>query len=107
MQVVPGLFELIKELFVLYYYALIAYAIISTLVSFGVLDSRNRIVWSINDFLYKVTDPALRPIRAVLPNFGGVDLSFLVVLLLISYVVIPLITDIENAVVGAMLRNAS
>ncbi len=56
------------------------------LTSFGVLDTRNRIVWTINDFFYRITEPALRPIRNILPNFGGIDLSpwVLVVLLIIA-----------------------
>jgi len=53
------------------------------LVSFGVLDTRNRFVWTIGDFLYRVTEPALRPIRNVLPNFGGLDISPLVLILII------------------------
>jgi YggT family protein len=58
--------------------------VFQTLVSFNVLDTRNRFVWMIGDFLYKVTEPALRPIRRVLPNFGGIDLSPLVLLLIIA-----------------------
>ena len=56
------------------------------LTSFGVLDTRNHIVWTINDFFYRITEPALRPIRNMLPNFGGIDLSpwVLVVLLIIA-----------------------
>ena len=40
---------------------------------FGVLDTRNRIVWTIGDFLYRITEPVLRPIRNMLPNLGGID----------------------------------
>ena len=55
----------------LYKWIIIIAAIVSTLVSFGVLNTRNRIVWTITDFLYRITDPALRPIRRVLPNFAA------------------------------------
>jgi YggT family protein len=58
-------------------------AVVSTLASFGVLDTRNRIVWTIGDFLYRLTEPALRPIRNLLPNFGGIDISPLILILLI------------------------
>jgi YggT family protein len=68
-------------------------------MSFNVLDGRNRIVWTIADFLYRVTEPALRPIRARLPNLGGIDLSPLVLLLLITAVSIGVM-----AVRGYMLR---
>jgi YggT family protein len=50
------------------------------LTSFGVLDTRNRAVWTIGDFLYRLTEPALRPIRNMLPNLGGLDLSPLVLI---------------------------
>ena len=77
------LYQIAEELLSLFKWAIILAAVVQTLISFGVLDTRNRIVWSIGDFLYRVTEPALRPIRRRMPNFGGLDLSFLVVLLLI------------------------
>ena len=49
-----------------------------------VLDSRNRLVWTISDFFCRVTEPVLRPIRRFLPNLGGVDLSPLVLILLLQ-----------------------
>jgi YggT family protein len=67
----------------LYLWAVILAAVVSTLASFGVLDTRNRIVWTIGDFLYRLTEPALRPIRNFLPNFGGIDISPLILILLI------------------------
>ncbi len=54
-----------------------------TLVSFGVLDTRNRLVWAIGDFLFRITDPVLRRIRRFVPFIGGFDLSYIVLLLLI------------------------
>jgi YggT family protein len=48
-----------------------------------VLDTRNRLVWTIGDFLYRITEPALRPIRNFLPNFGGLDISPMILILLI------------------------
>ena len=77
------LFELLDIVLRLYLWAVILAAVVSTLASFGVLDTRNRIVWTIGDFLYRLTEPALRPIRNMLPNFGGVDLSPLVLILII------------------------
>jgi YggT family protein len=71
---------------VLYWYTIvvIAAAVFSMLAGFGVVDTRNRLVWSIGDFLYRATEPALRPIRNILPNFGSIDLSPLVLLLLLQ-----------------------
>jgi YggT family protein len=54
------------------------------LAAFGVLDTRNRLVWSIGDFLYRVTEPALRPIRNILPSFGSIDISPLILILLLQ-----------------------
>jgi YggT family protein len=100
--IIHNLFALIFVLLDLYKWALILSAVVSTLMSFGVLDSRNRIVWTISDFLYKVTEPALRPIRAVLPSFNGIDLSPLVALLLLQYVVGPVLLQIELAILGGV-----
>ena len=67
----------------LFRWAVILAAVFSMLASFGVLDTRNRIVWTIGDFLYRVTEPALRPIRNIIPSFGNLDLSPIVLILLI------------------------
>ena len=50
-------------------------AIFSWLVAFNVVNTRNHVVAMIGDFLYRITEPALRPIRNVLPNLGGIDIS--------------------------------
>lgn len=79
-----ALFWLVDELLSLYIWAVILAAVFSILTSFGVLDTRNRLVWTIGDFLYRVTEPALRPIRNLLPNFGGVDVSPIILILLLQ-----------------------
>ncbi len=95
MIIVQNLFSLLLVLINLYKWAIILGAVVSMLISFNILDTRNRVVWTVADFLYKVTEPALRPIRSVLPNFGGVDISPLIALLLIQYVVIPVVIELE------------
>ena len=65
----------------LYVYILIASAILSWLVAFNVVNERNSIVSQIGDFLYRVTEPALRPIRRILPNLGGIDISPIILIL--------------------------
>ena len=62
-------------LITLYIYVLIAAAVMSWLIAFNVVNSYNPTVRRIWDFLYRVTEPALRPIRAILPNLGGIDIS--------------------------------
>ncbi len=77
------LFEIVNEILSLYKWAVILAAVFSMLVSFGVLDTRNRIVWTIGDFLYRITEPALRPIRNMLPTFGSIDISPIILIFLI------------------------
>jgi YggT family protein len=79
-----ALFWLVDRLLSLYMWAVILSAVFSILTSFGVLDTRNRMVWTIGDFLYRVTEPALRPIRRMLPNFGGIDISPVILILLLQ-----------------------
>jgi YggT family protein len=100
---ISTLFWLVDELLGLYIWAVILAAVFSMLASFGVLDTRNRIVWMIGDFLYRVTEPALRPIRNILPNFGNIDLSPLVLLLLLQAARM-LLGKIEIAVITGSLQ---
>jgi YggT family protein len=79
-----ALFWLLDRLLSLYIWAVILAAVFSMLASFGVLDTRNRLVWTIGDFLYRVTEPALRPIRNLLPNFGNIDISPVILILLLQ-----------------------
>jgi YggT family protein len=66
---------LIHTLIWLYIYILIAVAVLSWLIAFNVVNSNNPTVGMIMNFVYRITEPALRPIRAVLPNLGGIDIS--------------------------------
>ena len=93
---ISALFWLVQEVIWLYIWAVILAAIFSMLAAFGVLDTRNRFVWSIGDFLYRVTEPALRPIRNILPSFGSIDLSPLVLILLLQAL---------NMIVGAIYQS--
>lgn len=96
------LFWLLLEILNLYWWAVLLAALFSTLSSFGVIDTRNRIVWSIGDFLFRITEPALRRIRNILPSFGSIDLSPLVLLLLVQGAIMVL-ANVEAAILtGAM-----
>jgi YggT family protein len=66
---------LVDTIINIYIWILIAAAVLSWLIAFNVVNTRNPIVHSIGDFLYRVTEPALRPIRSMLPNLGGIDIS--------------------------------
>ena len=70
----------------LYVWLVIISAIMSWLVAFNVINTSNRAVYVIGDFLYRITEPALRPIRRVLPNLGGMDLSPIVLILGLFFV---------------------
>ena len=70
----------------LYTYLIVASAILSWLVAFNVVNTRNNFVRSIWTFLDAVTEPALRPIRSILPNLGGIDISPIILILLIIFI---------------------
>ena len=79
-----AVFFLASAVLDLLWWAVVLAVIVQLLVQFGVLDTRNRIVWTIADFLYRVTEPLFRRIRRMLPAFGPIDLAPLAVLLLIT-----------------------
>ncbi len=67
----------------IYVWLLIAAAVLSWLIAFNVVNTRNQFVGMVGDFLWRITEPVLRPIRSVMPNLGGIDLSPVVLILLI------------------------
>lgn len=70
----------------LYVWLLIASAVISWLIAFNVVNTRNDFVRAVWDVLYRITEPALRPIRNLLPNLGGIDISPIILLLIIFFI---------------------
>lgn len=81
-----ALLEVILLALQLYVYLIVASAILSWLVAFNVVNTRNDFVRSIWNFLDAVTEPVLRPIRRLLPNLGGVDISPIILILLIIFI---------------------
>lgn len=81
-----ALFQTIDLALNLYTWVLIASAIFSWLYAFNVINSSNSFVNSLGTFFYNVTEPVLRPIRRILPDLGGIDVSPIVVLLLIFFI---------------------
>ena len=67
----------------LYVWLLIAAAILSWLIAFNVVNTRNQLVAAVAEFLYRITEPLLAPIRSFLPNLGGLDISPIILILII------------------------
>lgn len=83
--IIIALIQVIQMALTLYVYVLIANAIFSWLYAFNVINSRNAFVDSIGRFLYNITEPALRPIRRLIPNLGGIDISPIILILIIYF----------------------
>lgn len=85
MIVIEPIYQIIQLVLQMYVWVVIAAAILSWLVAFNVVNTRNQVVYQIGNALYRLTEPALRPIRRILPNLGGIDISPVVLLLLIYF----------------------
>ena len=81
-----ALLDVIMLALQLYVWLLIAAAVMSWLVAFNVVNMRNDIVRTIWNVLNQATEPALRPIRRILPNLGGLDISPIILLLIIFFI---------------------
>ena len=80
-----ALIEVILLALDFYTWVIIGVAVLSWLIAFNVVNTRNQAVAMIADALYRLTEPVLRPIRNILPNFGGLDLSPVVLILLLYF----------------------
>jgi YggT family protein len=83
----------------LYIWLLIAAAVLSWLVAFNVINARNQFVAMVGDFLYRITEPLLRPIRNMLPSLGGIDVSPVVLILIIILIKDIIVRYIYPAVI--------
>ena len=70
----------------LYIWVVIASAILSWLIAFNVVNTSNRFVYSVAETLYRLTEPALRPIRGIIPNLGGIDISPVILILFLLFI---------------------
>lgn len=95
-----ALLELVATVIQLYMWLIIIQVILSWLVAFNVVNTSNRFIYLVGDFLYRVTEPALGPIRRFLPNLGGIDLSPLVLILLLAFVQNLLRYDVAPALLN-------
>ncbi len=91
--IVP-LIEVVVAILDIYWWLVVIGAVVSWLIAFGVINTYNRNVARVVDVLYRLTEPALRPIRRFLPNFGGIDISP-VILLLVIWLIEQELTQIE------------
>ena len=76
---------LILTIIDIYIWLLIGAAVLSWLIAFNVVNTRNPIVANVGEFLYRITEPALRPIRNMLPNLGGIDISPVILIILLLF----------------------
>jgi YggT family protein len=96
-----SLLWLFDTVITLYIYVLVANAIFSWLVAFNIINSRNSVVAMIGDFIYRVTEPLLAPIRRRMPDLGGIDLSPVVLiigLIFLRMLVFELVGSVLRAV---------
>ncbi|USO01638.1 MAG: YggT family protein [Alphaproteobacteria bacterium] len=90
------LLKLLLTVLSLYKWAIIAGAILSILQAFTIVNGYNRFVLMMNDFIFRITEPLLAPIRRFLPHTGSIDLSPLVLILLITF--------LENVFINVAVR---
>jgi YggT family protein len=85
---------IIDALLTLVIWAMVLNAILSWLIAFDVVNMRNRIIYQVAHFLEAVTRPILRPVQKIIPPFGGVDISPIIVIIVlvgIQRFILPLI----------------
>ena len=86
MSILNPIFWLIDQVLWLYFIIVFLAVIMSWLISFNVINTTNRFVAMMADMLYRLTEPALQPIRRFLPSLGGLDISPIVLLLVVELV---------------------
>ena len=80
-----SLLILITQVIQLYTWVIIIGAVMSWLIAFNVINTQNRFVYTVVDIVYRLTEPALAPIRRIMPDLGGLDISPIVLLLLLYF----------------------
>ena len=80
-----SIFILLDSVITIYLWIIIINAVLSWLVAFNILNTQNRFVFSVLDTTYKLTDPALNKIRRIIPTFGSIDISPVILILLLIF----------------------
>ena len=70
----------------IYFYILIINIILSWLIAFNVVNMQNRLVVTILYSTNRLTDPLLNPVRRILPNLGGIDISPIILVLCLLFI---------------------
>jgi YggT family protein len=84
----------VEQLINLVVWVMVANAILSWLIVFEVVNLRNRAIYQISRFLDALTRPILRPVQKIIPPFGGVDISPIIVMIVligIQLYIVPMI----------------
>jgi YggT family protein len=92
-----AIFWLIDTVINLYTMIIIAQVVLSWLVAFNVVNTQNRFIYMIGDFLHRATDPALKPIRKFMPNLGGLDIAPIVLIIGLIFLRRLIVYDIATA----------
>ncbi len=90
--------SLIDAVLQIYTWIVIVYVIMTWLVQFNVMNMRNQFVAMIGNVLHRLTEPVLRPIRKIMPDLGGLDISPVVLLLLLFFLRNLIVVDVQNAI---------
>ena len=80
-----SIFILLDSIITIYLWIIIINAVLSWLVAFNILNTQNRFVFSVLDATYKMTDPALNKIRSIIPTFGSIDISPVILIILLMF----------------------
>ncbi|HEX7887342.1 MAG TPA: YggT family protein [Phenylobacterium sp.] len=88
-------FTVLQALIQIFIWAVIASAIMSWLVAFNVINLRNQFVYNLGRFLDAVTRPVLRPVQRIIPPLGGIDISPIIVILVLSIGSTKLLTPLK------------
>ena len=81
--ILSGFLFLLSKIIGYYIWIIIAGVVLSWLTAFNVVNRTNRFVHVVGDFIFRITEPALRPIRNILPNLGGIDISPVLLILIL------------------------
>jgi len=91
MDILGFIIFIVRKILEFLIWAIIINAIMSWLVAFDVINLRNRLAHNVARFFEAITDPVLRPLRRIIPNLGGVDITPLIAILIIQGLLIYII----------------
>ena len=81
-----SLLNLLSAIIGIYIWVILIQVILSWLIAFKVVNMQNQFVYTLSNMFYRLTEPALQPIRRFMPNLGGVDISPVILILLLYFV---------------------